>query len=100
MVRYRKGNKYLSEEENIEDENNAWGFYLFLIGAILSGYLTYSNIMEFDWPKWLNFTLIIVAGFVGGGMLGALHKQIRFLIAFGVAAGIIYFFGALLWDKV
>ncbi|MCP4552137.1 MAG: hypothetical protein GY834_08900 [Bacteroidetes bacterium] len=100
MVRYRKGNRFLSEEEYIKDVTISWIVALFFIGAFISGYATYSGIADLTWPKWANFTLIIIAGFIGGGVLGALHKQIRFLIAFGITAGILYLLGSLLWDKI
>ena len=97
MARYRKGNRFLSEEEYRKEVNDYWVVGLFLIGAIISGYFVNKGLADFDIPKWLKFTVVILISLIGGGILGKLYKQIQLLIAVLVMGGILLAVGSLIW---
>ncbi len=100
MARYRKGNRYLSEEEYRKEHESTWIVPLFLLGAGLAGYFVSTWVSHFDLPKWLRFTAVILGGLIGGGVLGTLHKQIQILIGFSILSGIIYLIGSWIWENV
>jgi len=100
MARYRKGDRYLSEEEHREEENNNWIFWLFVFGAIMAGTAANKGLDGSDIPKWLRFTAVILSGLIGGGVLGLLYRQIQFLVGFSIIGGIIYLVGSWVWNSM
>lgn len=100
MARYRKGDRYLSEEEYREEQKNNWIMGLFLIGAGVSGFFVYTKMSGMDLPKWIKFVSVITAAVVGGGVLGALYRQIQVILGFALIGGLIYYAGTWLWGKM
>lgn len=100
MARYRKGDRYLSEEEYENESNSNWILILFIFGSIVSGYYTNSFVSDFEFEKWIRFTLIITAGLIGGSIFASLYRQIQLLIGFTIIISLIYFFGNLLWSNI
>lgn len=98
MAQYRSGDRYLSEEEHLNEQQGKWVFYLFLLGAVVIGYFVNMWVSDFDIPKWARFTVVILSGLIGGVVLGALHKQIQFLIGTLVLLGIVFIAGSLIWE--
>lgn len=98
MARYRKGDRYLSEEEYHEETDKNWTTALFIIGAIASGYLTIIGLQSLGMPKWVNFSAIIFSSLLGGSVLGSLHKQIRLLISVLIVALFLFIIGSCVWS--
>jgi hypothetical protein len=100
MARYRKGDRYLSEEEFRDEEDAQWFGILFLITAVTSGYFTYKGLGTFDIPKWLRFIAIIFSSVIAGLIVGRLQKQIRTLLSYLITIVILYLIGSWVWNML
>ena len=98
MARYRKGNKYLSEEEYRKHVDGNWAFGLFLLGAIATGYLVNESLNGFDFPKLLRFIVVIVSGVVGGFVAARVQRQVRLLIVVLIFGGVVVLIGSGVWS--
>lgn len=100
MARYRKGDRYLSEEEYQAEEKWEWQLGLFILGAAISGYFVYQCIQDLDWPKWLRFTAIVISGIICGVLISKFYKQVQMLIVISIIGGTILLIGAWLWRNI
>ena len=100
MARYRVGNKYLSEEEYAEHQDGNWIAALFLIGAVISGVLAHRGLSGFAPPKWLLFTVICVAGVLGGGLLVAVRKWVQAFLSIAFALLVLFIVGNIIWSFI
>ncbi len=100
MARYRVGNKYLSEEEYAKHRNEGWAGALFLVGAIIAGYLAHQGFSGFSPPKWLLFTAVCTAGAIGGGVLAALHKWVQAFLSITFAILVLFIIGNIIWSFI
>ncbi len=100
MARYRKGDKYLSEEEYRKEQESSWMGFLFLVGAGLIGYYVSTLVSDLNWPKWLRFTSVIIAGLIGGGLLSVLHKQVSLLLSIAIFLSVVFLIGSLIWVSI
>jgi hypothetical protein len=93
----------LNDEEYEEHSKSQWLFFLFCVGAIISGagchylidYFQYS-----DLPKWIRFSGITVSGIIGGTVLAMLHNIVSFILFIAVVVGIIAGFGSVIWHVI
>ncbi len=83
MALRRVGNQFMDEEEYEVHAIGTWAFFLFVIGAVLTGYHI-QDIVPQDWPQWGRFAATILPSVIIGGILGSLSIFIRF--AFFIAA--------------
>lgn len=75
-MRYRVGNRFLSEEEYQQEVASQWAGFLFLGGCIAMGMLLH-NAMPDSWPKFIRFMVIIIGGGAAGFVLAHFARYIR-----------------------
>ncbi|MBI1302069.1 MAG: hypothetical protein GC137_10530 [Alphaproteobacteria bacterium] len=94
MAQHKIGNRYLDDEEYELEAISMWGFWLFIIGAIIGGaYMR--DIMPAEWPKEIRYAVMTGSAISVGGFLAYLSPYIRtlFYVALGLSAisGALYY---------
>lgn len=87
MARYRVGNKYLSQEEYNEEQDSKLKFWLFLIGAAVSGFLIHKYVVNLEWHNFIRF-LVTIAPSVTVGYLLARFRQFV-IMTIGAVVGLL-----------
>ncbi|REL25132.1 hypothetical protein DXX93_00250 [Thalassotalea euphylliae] len=104
MSLHRINDNTLLDDEEYEDHvDGNWALGLFIIGAIAAGILTFNNlgILGADnAPKWLKFTIIVIASAVSGYLLSKLRNVVRLLLFLCVSASIIGFIAYFIWMQL
>ena len=94
MAQHKVGNRIFEEEEYELETISTWAFYLFVIGAIVSG-LFMRDVMSDDWSKELRYFLLISVSIASGTLLGYLSVYIRqlfyMLLFVGAMSGVLYY---------
>ena len=96
MPRYRVGDKYLSEEEYKEYEDENLGCLFAFIGTVLTGILLFIFCYKVGIEsKIIKFLLIVPASILAGGIMHELRNQIVKVlgIVLGVGFIILIFWG-------
>jgi hypothetical protein len=95
MKYHKVGDQLLTDDEYDQYQDENWGFWLFVIGAIISGILSYFYVIPEVFPSseiWAKMILIILPAIAGGIALSMLKNIIQdiigcvsvLLIAYGV----------------
>ena len=75
MARYRIGNKFLSQSEYDNDQDTKWMGGLFLVGALITGFLLHYYLVNPEWHKAIRFTVTTVPA-IGVGVLCAILRHV------------------------
>lgn len=94
MAQYKLGNRFLDEAEYEGEVIMIWGFWLFVMGALIAGSYLHSILPE-DWSKEMRFAGVVIGSGVSGGILAYLAPYIRVAFFIGMFAAVIS--GALYW---
>ncbi len=100
MATYRYGNRYLSEDEYRKAMRRVWMVGLFIVGAAIAGFATRHQVVGLEWPKWLKLATVVLAATSFGGLLAALYRQVRVLLASMFIGGLVFFFGLWIWESL
>jgi hypothetical protein len=90
---YKVDNRILDEEEYASEKLFFWGFWLFILGSIMSGIYIHDNLPE-DWSKEAKFAALLFSSLVVGGILARFAVIIRFVFFVSLA---VCFLGTVLW---
>lgn len=99
MAQHKVGNKILSDEEFEVHAYEIWGFWLFVIGAIVTGMAVLEYMPE-DWSKNVRYTALIASCGTVGFILAKLAPFIRQMFYVGIALGILAFILDWAWKLV
>lgn len=93
MAHHKVGKRYLNDEEYDAHVIEIWGFFLFLIGAFITGYAM-NDIIPDVWGKVWRFMAVALPAVVVGTVLGFLAPYIRTVfyagLFFAAVSGAIY----------
>ena len=98
-MRYRIGNRFLSEKEYQEEAVANWAGILFLVGGIGMGVVLH-NAMPDSWPKFIRFIVIVSGGGIIGFASAYFAKYIRELCFVVFGLGLLWGAGALIWTLI
>lgn len=76
MAYHKVGDQILSQEEYEEDGVHKWALALFIIGALLAG-SAMNSILPDEWPKYVRFPAVILAGGFAGTVVAYFARPIR-----------------------
>ena len=100
MARHRVGDKYLSDEEYKQHQDESWAFLLFFAGLLVFGVLSYFFILPHipkDSEKWVKISTIAISSISGGILLVKIRNLIAMALGFaflvGAAWAVISFLG-------
>lgn len=94
MAQYKVGNKLLDEGEYEGEIIMIWGFWLFVIGALIAGMYVHS-MLPAEWSKEWRFASVIAGGAFSGGVLAYFAPYVRAAFFMGLFALTVS--GALYW---
>ncbi|ELY7546119.1 hypothetical protein SOK14_004228 [Cronobacter turicensis] len=80
MARYRVGNKFLSQAEFDEEQDAKWIGGLFLVGALLTGFLLHHYLVNPEWHKAIRIAVTVIPALGMGILLAFLHRIVRMLM--------------------
>ncbi|NUU68868.1 hypothetical protein HQN64_22605 [Enterobacteriaceae bacterium BIT-l23] len=85
MARYRVGNRFLSQEEYDAEQDGKWMPGLFLVGALGSGFLLHTYVVNPAWHAAICFIVTVFPAVVIGCLLARFRRIIIMLIDLGIA---------------
>jgi hypothetical protein len=100
MARHRVGNSYLSDEELAEHQSENWKVWIFIIAALLTGFVV-ANLTDGKIDlKLMRFSIITGSAILAGVIAAKLSEVIRWVVYLSIMLGIIYFVGSLIWSSL
>lgn len=99
MAYYKVGDRILSPEEYEEDGVHKWALALFIIGALLAGSAVNSFLPD-DWPKYIRFPAVILAGGFAGAIVAYFARPIRNLAGWAILLAILGGIGYGVWALI
>ena len=94
MAQYKVGNKYLNDDEFEAHSLEIWGFWLFVISALITGMFVKQHIPD-DWSKELRYGVLIISCGLAGYIMARLAPYIRTAFFIGIFLAMVG--GALYW---
>ncbi|MCS2164035.1 hypothetical protein [Scandinavium manionii] len=85
MARYRVGNRYLSQEEFDAEQDWKWMVGLFLVGAVITGYLIHLYVVNPAWHDAIRFIVTVTPSIAAGYLLARFRAFIIALLGLAVA---------------
>ena len=97
-MRYRVGDRYLSEKEYAVEKDQTWFGGLFILGAVAGGLFMLLWSTHHDaWPKWIRFVLVCVSAIGVGSVFASLRRYIQTLIGLAIITVILGVIGYVVW---
>lgn len=84
MARYRIGDRFLSQEEYDAEMDWRWVCGLFLVGAVLTGWLVHAYVVSPEWYKSIRFIVTTVPALAAGVLFVKLRHYIQLLISIAI----------------
>lgn len=89
MARYRVGNRFLSQAEFDDEQDAKWIGGLFLISALVTGFLLHRYLVNPEWHKAIRFAVTVIPALGMGILLACLHRIVRMLLSLAFVLAVI-----------